>query len=66
MINVYCWRSRTCLSTYVDIFEFLTKGGKCTNNLTNVVMDVVMNDEIVSKSNIALKLYSFEMHMCMC
>ncbi len=50
------------MSTYVDLFEFLTRGGKWTNNLTNVVMDVVMNDEGVFKSNIALKLYSFGVH----
>jgi hypothetical protein len=38
------------------------KGGKCTNNLTTMVMDVMMNDEGVFKSNIALKLYSFGVH----
>jgi hypothetical protein len=49
-----------CLPMLI-LFEFLKKGGKCTN-LTNVVMDVMMNDEGVSKSNIALKLYSFGVH----
>jgi hypothetical protein len=46
-----------CLPMLIS-FEFLMKGGKCPNNLTNVVMDVVMNDESVSKSKIVLKLYS--------
>jgi len=50
-----------CLPMLI-LFEFMMKGGKCTNNLTNVVMDVVMNDEGVSNSNIALKLYSFGVH----